>query len=358
MTRKYFTSADIVRVIAIAGVVSIHVVYPVYSRFDFMGGISWWFANFANSISLVCIPFFLMISGFLLLGRDEKIPTTLSRSFFRIFLPFIIWVKLYFLWNADWHKEIFKEKQIALVLLGRVFHLYFLLILLGLYLFLPLLRVFVKRASRTEVGYLLTLAFFIGIALTYGQYRYFKDFSFLNAFSYWVPYLSYFLAGHYFANLKLSIIKKRMLWFTFFASFFATAILSYLNLRALSFGDKMWWLPGNTQYFNEFLSPNVIIMSLSLFILIMHQNNIFDRLKNKLFLKSVNLAARTSFGIYLIHLMVIDFLELKLNFAINKVFMNLSLFLIIKFALVFGISFIIIAIWRKIPILKLALGER
>ncbi len=322
-----------------------------------MGGISWWFALLINSISLISIPFFIALSGFLLLGKDETPKRTLERTFWRVFVPLIIWTKLYFIWNSSWHKMLFKEKEIATFLSGGIFHLYFLLIILGLYLLLPIFRTFVRHAPKKDIIFVTSLMLMLGIVFAFVQYRFVRGVSMLNAFTYWVPYLGYFLAGYLLSGLKLSKKQNRILLATFTLGLASTVALTYLNFVWFLQNNQVWWSSG-TQYFGDFLSLNVIVMSLSLFTLIMQKGNWFEGIKNKLLLQFIGLVSKTAFGIYLVHLMVIDFVEVKAGFAIVDAHSALWLYLITKYLAVFLASLVIISIWRKIPVLKIALGER
>ena len=200
-------SFDLARALAIIGVVAIHVFYPIYSRPDFLGGISWWFAYFVNSASRIAVPFFLMVSGSLLLPRNpgNEIKDTLSRIIFRLGLPLVFWASVYFWWEYHYYgRLIYPDQAVYLFFTGSIFHLYFLVILLGLYLFLPLWRVFINCASELQKQYSIITALILGMIIYAFQFFLYRDKTIFNFLLYgfliWVIFgrhLSCWLASNH-----------------------------------------------------------------------------------------------------------------------------------------------------------------
>src|SRR5690242_18537661 len=95
--KSYIFSLDVIRVLAIIGVVVIHITNAVYTRPDFFGGTMWWITIILDSLTRISIPLFLLISGYLILRKDESFQENLKRIFFRIGIPFILWL-LFYLW--------------------------------------------------------------------------------------------------------------------------------------------------------------------------------------------------------------------------------------------------------------------
>ena len=90
---------DIIRVIAILFVVCIHSMEAIdkyaYQNPD---SIEFVIANLLNSAIHTGVPLFVMLSGALLLDKDESIRTFFCKRVKRVLLPFIVWsVIVYFL---------------------------------------------------------------------------------------------------------------------------------------------------------------------------------------------------------------------------------------------------------------------
>lgn len=128
-------------------VVVLHVAAMTFGAFDE----GWWASNFYDSFTRSCVPLFLMISGVLLLGKDETLPVFFKKRFVRVLPPLVFWSLFYMIWNTwqgkrygqwwDWVRELAS---------GPVtFHLWYLYAIVGIYLFVPFLRN-IWHASRAS----------------------------------------------------------------------------------------------------------------------------------------------------------------------------------------------------------------
>src|SRR3546814_17201773 len=77
-------------------VVILHVAATRFGTFDDQ----WWASNFYDSLARSCVPLFLMITGVLLLGKQESLPAFLSKRFARILPPLLFWSLFYMTWNT------------------------------------------------------------------------------------------------------------------------------------------------------------------------------------------------------------------------------------------------------------------
>jgi surface polysaccharide O-acyltransferase-like enzyme len=163
---------DVVRAYAILLVVVSHVFAPVSAGLNEYPPGMWWFFNLLNSVSRLCVPLFVMISGKLLLGssREEPYLAGLGRRFAKIVPAFFIWSMIYACYEARMAgSPISLTGSFAEFLQGPTeFHLWFMYMILGVYLIAPFLRRFVRAAAPAEIkillifwlGYL-TLGFFV-----------------------------------------------------------------------------------------------------------------------------------------------------------------------------------------------------
>ncbi|NYT38628.1 acyltransferase [Allopusillimonas soli] len=135
---RFSAAMDMARVVACFMVVLLHVAALNFHSFDGQ----WWASNFYDSLTRSCVPLFLMITGVLLLGRQEPLPAFLRKRFLRILPPLLFWSLFYMTWNTfqgehygpwyDWLRTLAN---------GPVtFHLWYLYAIVGIYLFVPFLR--------------------------------------------------------------------------------------------------------------------------------------------------------------------------------------------------------------------------
>ena len=99
--KKYFYPADLIRAVAIIGVVTIHVFTEVVNGPKVFQTPFWWFANFVDSAARVAVPLFVMLSGYLLLHGEKKYSALefLKRRLSKIGIPLLIWPLLFYAWK-------------------------------------------------------------------------------------------------------------------------------------------------------------------------------------------------------------------------------------------------------------------
>lgn len=155
---------DAVRALAIILVLVIH---AASAGFSFpVGSFDWWGALAWGALARPAVPLFFLCSGALMLGRDIPLKRLYGHNLLRIVLAMWFWAFLYQLyhllpggltpaglWEAVKHT----------LLLHHEFHFYFLHIMLLVYVFLPVTRVFTRHACRRELEYFLAVWFVTGI---------------------------------------------------------------------------------------------------------------------------------------------------------------------------------------------------
>ncbi|MEN8253072.1 MAG: acyltransferase family protein [Patescibacteria group bacterium] len=359
--KNYIFSFDLIRAFAILGVVAIHVFLPIYTRPDFLAGISWWFAYSVNAISRSAVPLFIMVSGALLLNKKQKnqIKDSLNRAVFRVGIPLLFWSFTYFNWELFYfERRTSLISAISTFFSADVFHLYFLIIIFNLYLFTPIFKTYIKNSSQILKKYIIFLTLLIGFLIYFLQYFVFKGKNILNFFTIWIPYLGYFLAGDYLNKLKIKSKQFYLLSLVFIISLIFTILFGYFNLKLFSQNIMTFWGMGGSEYFTQFLSLNVIIMSLLAFVLLTKTNlsKFFE--KNIYLNKIIKNIAKTSFGVYLIHIIIIGLLDKYFGFAIHNIGSKLWLYGMEKMLIVFTVSWTITHIAIKIPVIKMLFGEK
>jgi surface polysaccharide O-acyltransferase-like enzyme len=354
VSRNYSLQADIIRIIAAVGVVLIHTVYPVYSRPDFLGGTAWWLAFVLNSASRIAIPLFIMLSGYLMLPKEESPTQNLKRTWQRLVLPLLIWFAIYIWWDARFfHKFHPVIDIISMALMSNIFHLYFLVILAGLYVLLPVWRLMI-RTYPDYVTFLTKASVAIGMIYYFIQYTMFSGSSLFNSATIWIPFLGYFLLGHLFSTKKWFSNKKLLILLA--AGFAFTLFGNYLNALLQIDQDTFFWRNG-VSYFDEPLSPNVFLMSAALFQLLIHNQWLELSIKKiKGLSRVITELSAASFAVYLVHFLVMNVIDYRKGFAIETLQTNLLVYFVVRTTLVVGWSFITAMILTRIPLFKKALG--
>ena len=387
---------DFIRFYATVAVVMLHAAAGLLVQpYDKIDTHWWWIGNFYDSFVRPSVPLFVIISGALLLEKgEEKYGTFFKKRFIRVLIPFLFWSVIYFIYS---NKYFDLQKYLIALLTGKIYiHLWFVYMILGLYLITPVLRKWLQNATDSDKSYFMIIWFFS--AVIFPLFDKFADFKIALTIQFVAGYTGYFVLGsmlrkknsstsslplkegglrkikdipyllkkllfchsEFISASKIEILKQvqndilrgchiLIYLFLFFISFAVTVLGTYYMTLA-----NKGHLDG---YFYNYLSPNVFIMTVSMFMLIKSMSCFF-KVANSPHLTSpttkfLKLFGELSFGIYLMHPLVINILKsgilgLKLDvFSIHP----LIGVPITTFACVF-ICFVILLIINKIPIIK------
>lgn len=299
------------RAVAIIGVIFLHVAAASLIS-EPVGSMNWLSANFYDSLSRWCVPLFVMISGTLLLNneKNESIQKFYKKRASKILIPTLAWTLIFLLWLTvkSLYKDInLSDNFIKLILNGEIYyHLWYVYMLVGLYAFTPFIRTLVINLTKKELKLLLLLTFSLSISNEIVSIIFeIEDTYFLVKFLSYVPY---FIFGHYI--FKYPVRFK-------YISLFSLLLISFLSTFSL-----FWVSATNASsyqyYFYNYLSINVVVMSIILFMI---GSQFFENKKIGNILSQVE---KNSFGIYLIHPI---YFELSNQLFFNK--LTLSDFLLI-----------------------------
>lgn len=348
---KRHLSADIVRTLAMFGVVAIHTANAVFARPDFIGGISWWFAEILNAVSRASIPLFVMVSGYFILGKHESAADTWKRTWKRLVVPLLFWFVLRVIWNTgNPSLSHLSWDVIQRLLTVNVMDLYFLIILIGLYAVSPVLRAYLK--TQTERQLKITAATFLLFGAVFYAVEFFLGLCVpANALDFWIPYTGLFVAGYVYGRQKIG--RPPRLTAVYFAALVLTIIGGYAYFVLTSQGNTLLHAGRCLNFYTDsYLSVNVTVMAVSLFLLIMHTD--FSGIP--VFLKSfVQSVARHSLGIYVLNAFVINVMEGK---GLVDYPMPLWIYVILRWIIVFFISYAAAFALMRIPFLRFAFGIR
>ena len=288
---------DVLRIAAMAAVVVIHAVAPVVeARTTALGSTTWWAANVLDAFTRWCVPVFVMVSGALLLDPAKRMTV---RSFYlrrvhRVGIPLVAWIGVYLGFRALFNPDGLSTGQAATAIAsGSVFlHLYFLFILLGLYVVTPYLRVLTLHAPpRMMWGF---TAIMLGLGVTDQAIATLLGEGQPNAVTRFLPYIGYFVAGWLLRDLRLGRARVLLAGVGFFASWAAIALGTGLVADALGWNRTAGYLYG-------FLSPPVVLMSLSAYVLLRALGSRLLREASEATVRRVQSVAALTFGVYLVH---------------------------------------------------------
>lgn len=295
----------------------------------------WALCNAFDSAVRACVPLFFMLTGALLLRRDESLRDFFIKRFARIGPPLLFWSYFFIAWRIYIEGAPLSWSPIRL-LGGPVFyHLWYLYALIGLYLALPLLRVIYRHASAQLQGYLL-VCWFAGACLLPVILPVIGKTTVLEI-SFIPQYAGYLFLGAWLTERRLRL---------------SHAALLYLGSCLATFALMHWWSHRQgelDQLFYQYLAPNVALAGVGAFALLLHAG---ERLPQR-WTGVISTLSDCSFGIYFIHLPVLYALrEGWLGFVLNWNAFHPALAIPTTTITAFAISFALIWFARLIPGMK------
>lgn len=323
---------DWMRVVACFMVIIVHATEPFY-----LGGqgslilteIDAYWASLFDSLVRACVPLFIVASSYLQFPLHYSSGEFLRRRVVRVLVPFLLWTTVYAL---AWGEPVENFKNLLFNFNYSAGHLWFVYMLIGVYLLIPLLSPWAERVSKRELQvYLAIWAFttiipllrdvvaggFEGMKITYGVSGLPRpaltplwgeaSWNTYGTFYYISGFVGYLLLGLYFRRFVGELSWKKSL---------AIAIPCYLAGFVVVFGGflrrvfemtegvfpveglvekAVWW---ETTWCND--TVGVALMTVAWILL-------FKKIKyNGNFYQKVLLPiSKASYGIYLLHLLVL-----------------------------------------------------
>lgn len=306
---------DYLRVIACFMVIMVHSCEFFFIDGDSIGIQSlsdgFW-VSVVDSALRASVPLFVMASSYLLLPLRYNTTEFFKRRFSRVFIPFIIWSLLYAVLPMLWGEISVAEVKTNLLQLLFNFnassgHLWFIYMLIGLYLFMPVLSPWLEKVSKKEerlflgVWFLSTFWPYLSIgagALTgnsnlYGE-CYWNEFHLLWYFS---GFIGYLVLAHYIRKyINWSLRKSLIIGGSLFViGYLFTAVVWYGRIPtagSLQELELSW----------RFCTFNVLFMTFGLFVIL---KSLFrNKTQVPAFIQDIS---RLSYGMYLMHIFVLVF---------------------------------------------------
>lgn len=150
MTREAWL--DFLRVTACFLVMTVHATEPFYLGGDgtlvLSGADAFWVSVF-EGLARCCVPLFVIASGYLQLPLKYPAGEFFRRRFVRVVVPMVIWTLVY---AFAYGSPASSLKGLLLNFNYAAGHLWFVYMLLGLYLIMPVLSPWLERVSRKELS--------------------------------------------------------------------------------------------------------------------------------------------------------------------------------------------------------------
>lgn len=338
---KHIPWLDAARIIAIFGVIIIHVCAPVFgdNRSDFY---TMQIANAFDSVSRVSVPLFAMISGTLVLQKEPSF-VSIKNRIFRVAIPLLFWSFIYVLYVNYWNALPFDfiKSMVSIFQTPAMYHLWFVYMIIGIYILLPILHPISKKllVDRKLAYYFFTLWFLVNSLTIYFPFNFIRLIS-LNDYMSWS---GYFMLGHYLVYAKhIPKISNKIVLIVFLVGCSCTFGLTwYFNT---DFNPLI-----ETAYI--YFSPNVMIASVAAFLLLKQIT------LSGFYVKIVSFLSPFVFSVYFMHLLVIAILSSGiLGFSLDQFSIHPVIGILLLSIATFILSFMLAVLTSRVPPISKLIG--
>lgn len=296
-TIKRTVYLDILRIIAIFAVVWLHTAAQDFR--NCYPSDEWMVKNVYDTLSRWAVPVFVMISGALFLDAERRVNTRrlFSHNILRLVVIYVVWSTVLTL-----HKGVagMSIGEVVQKIIDGPIHLWFLKMLIGLYVLVPILRVITRK--RTTEEYFLAVVMVMGIVIpTVAKLLQVfcpaisESFSLLiDSFELTVStrFVTYFVLGHYLHRFSLT---KRARLMIYMSAVMSVVAVTWLTAYASSLAGKT-----DTMFYD---CDNVFTLFESIAVFIAMRN----ARVSKNIQPTLTTAARLSLGVYVLHIPVLTF---------------------------------------------------
>ncbi|GGI66327.1 acyltransferase [Enterococcus alcedinis] len=330
---------DYLRIIATFAVIVLHVAARNIELFE-INSLQWNVYVFYDSLVRFSVPIFIMISGALFLGTNYNLKTIFVKRIPRLVTAFIFWSLLYALINPNF----IGLKEIVIETIKGHSHMWFLPMIIGLYISIPVLSLVSK--NKLVLQYFISVSFVFSFVLPtltilindFGTPNLILITNSLNktialtnigAVS---GYFCYYVLGYYLSTKEIDTKIKKWIFVLGVFGILSTYLLTVkasVNIARLS-----------VNYFAN-ISVNVFLASVMVFILGKTYLNRFDN-------KIVRDLSRYTFGAFLVHALIISKIYEYFDFSTLSPVTSVPIISIIVFLISLLISFVL----NKIPIVN------
>ena len=284
---------ELVRMVSFILVIAIHVSNYFCRAYGKITQGEYLFSLVIDTVARLSVPCFFMISGALLLGRDEPIRKDIHRIV-RFVIALVVWSAVYYFWNIYYMGSSFDLKEILYV--PAEAHLWYLYAMIPIYLTLPFLQVLCRNMSRQfEKAFLViaTAAVLINYILWLFGAELYYDLPLIGD----RVYAYYLYLGYYIYKYR-DEIRVSQKW---------TAFLCFAGM-AVSFGVTYGVTVLEQDHYEGALTyamPSVILSGAAFFLYVLRVKDGHFQPKEKA-RQVIDLFGGLSFGIYLIHILFLD----------------------------------------------------
>lgn len=350
-------NADVIRILAMLMIIVMHTFLNFTLRPDFFQTPIYYLLTPIAVVSNAGVLLFFMLSGYLVVGKNRSIKENFKKTFIKLGIPFVFFslintlISIQQIYSAQLGVDYFIQDLLKQILKFPNSSLWFLIVLMSLYVLNPLWDlVFSSESTKQLARYLLKLAFIFTFLITLADYVTGTNpvaSPIFNNFTAWLGYACFYLYGAAAKRSWVNMQNRKLNLILIAVGFALTFSSNYFSQLLAKDGTSLFWV----NYNQSATSPAVAMIAIGIF------NQLTVMNLQKLKSKAITYLSQLSFGIYLIHTNIVALLTTYLGFDFDHIQMNIYLYNLVNFSIVFGASVLIAAIFARIRGLKMLIGS-
>ena len=284
---------EIIRMVSFILVIVIHVTNYFCRAYGQITEGEYLFSLVLDTAARISVPCFFMISGALLLGREEPLEKHWKRLL-RFVIALVVWSAVYYFWNTYYMKSEYDLRQILYV--PAEAHLWYLYAMIPIYLVMPFFQVMCRHMNLKQEKAFLIVA--TGAVL--------------------FNYLLWMMQGE--AYYDLPIIGDRIYAYYIFIGYYLFKYRRHIRLSQrsaallcgagliLTFAVTLGVTAATGKHYEDALTyacPLVAVASAAFFLFVIRMGDT-KLVPGKRAKRIIDMFCGCSFGIYLIHILFLD----------------------------------------------------
>ena len=351
---------DVLRALAIIGIVFCHVSVSYVSR-D-INNPNLYISVFFDCFRDFSIPIFVMLSGSLLIGKKDTLVKFFKKRLSRLFLPFLFWVLVYIVFTSLFLNHGFSIDNAIKILFGTAgtlgVHFWFVWMIIiayiGIFIINKIIQMQPFNIENFNRKFITILAMLSVIYIGLSHYHLFNPYS--PRLTYYISFLAYIIIGYFLAKcdfLERRIDRKYLIIIT--ALLFIGSYLWYIFYFVVPRSHMVHQFV-RLSYFNLL----ILFMSANAFLLFKYlsKTDKFIDMENNSLGKAFTLISNYSYGIYLVHYLILYCIKINLIKIINFTQGSSLIWIPVLVILTTVISLIILSILDRIPYLDKVTGKK
>lgn len=340
---KRKSNLDILKIIACFLVIVNHTNSRIFS--SIAPSLTWFISITYFFLCKIAVPIFVMVSGAVLLGKEEKYGTIFRKRILRTIIVIVLFSFVYYINDVvnsagEFSIFTFLYTIVKKPITNAYWYLY---MYLGLLFMLPILRKLVQGMKEKDYiyGYIIWIIF-IGILPIISHYTKMNISSYF-ALPIFTGYIVYFLMGYFIENiLERKYFNKKVIIFLTLASILCITLSVVATYYEENHSHKFM---DNVSHITISI-PSVTVFYICKYVTLRNEEKEKKTTKGK----KISTIAICTFGIYLLS----DLLIKKFNFVYEYLIQYIHKLpaIFILEIIVFIVGFIITWLLRKLPVMR------